>query len=105
MMQDPSGLPATTLDRLRALLSDHPRVEQAILYGSRAKGTYRPGSDIDLTLIGADLTYRDLAELAARFDESPLPYRVDLSLLAEIDNPDLIEHITRVGRVIYRRVG
>lgn len=74
------GLPEQTLAALEAILVACPRVEQAILYGSRAKGHYRPGSDIDLSLVGSALTLDDLSRIAGAFDESSIPYQVDLSL-------------------------
>ncbi len=97
------GLPASTLSCIRRILAANPHVEKAILYGSRAKGNYKPGSDIDLTLLGAELGYPDLAGIAAQLEESPIPYLVDLSLFAHIDNPNLTEHIARVGVVFYQR--
>lgn len=97
------GLSDRTLAAVRAILADYPGIELAILYGSRAKGTYRKGSDIDLTLVGAGLDHRLLAQIAGRLEDSPIPYKVDLSLKSDIDNPNLLAHIERVGAVFYRR--
>jgi predicted nucleotidyltransferase len=95
------GLPDKTLTVIRQILADYPAVNQAILYGSRAKGNYQKGSDIDLTLVGYGLDYHLLGEIAGRLEESPIPYQVDLSILEQIDNPRLREHIERVGVVFY----
>jgi predicted nucleotidyltransferase len=97
------GLSETTLSTVRAILDAHPKVESAIVYGSRAKGNYKPGSDIDLTLIGGDLDFDALGSIAGDLDESDIPYKVDLSILANISNPSLVEHIQRVGKVFYQR--
>ena len=97
------GLSEQTFATVLAILADHPEIEQAILYGSRAKGTYSKGSDIDLTLIGGRLDHRLLAQIAGRLEDSPIPYQVDLSLRSDIDNPNLLAHIDRVGVEIYRR--
>lgn len=97
------GLPETTLAAIRQILADCPAVEKAILYGSRAKGNCKPGSDIDLTLIGDQLDFRLLGELTARLEESPIPYQVDLSLWDQLDHAKLREHIERVGVVFYQR--
>jgi predicted nucleotidyltransferase len=97
------GLSDQTLATVRAILADYPEIEQAILYGSRAKGTYRKGSDIDLTLVGTGLDHRLLAQIAGCLEDSPIPYQVDLSLKTDIDNPNLLAHIERVGVVFYRR--
>ena len=103
MTRQEFGLPESTLACVRRILAANPNVEKAILYGSRAKGNCKTGSDIDLTLLGAKLAYRDLADIAGQLEESPIPYLVDLSLFAHIDNPSLIEHIERVGVVFYQR--
>lgn len=97
------GLPDTTLVVIRQILADFPTVEKAILYGSRAKGTYRHGSDIDLALVGDGLDLRVLGQIAARLEESPIPYQVDLTLWGQIDHVQLREHIERVGVVFYQR--
>jgi len=104
MIEREFGLPDTTLATVRAILAAEPKVETAIVYGSRAKGNYKPGSDIDLTLTGTDLDYSALASLAGELDESSIPYKVDLSILDRISNPSLVEHIQRVGKVFYRRM-
>jgi predicted nucleotidyltransferase len=98
------GLPDKTLAVIRQILAGYSAVEKAILYGSRAKGNYRPGSDIDLTLIGNQLDYRLLGEIAAKLEESPIPYQVDLSLWSQLDHAGLREHIERVGVVFYERI-
>ena len=96
------GLSEQTFATVHAILAAYPEIEQAILYGSRAKGTYSKGSDIDLTLIGDRLDHRLLAQIAGRMEDSPIPYQVDLSLRSDIDNPNLLAHIDRVGVEIYR---
>lgn len=98
------GLSDKTLAVIRQILADYSAVKKAILYGSRAKGNYKKGSDIDLTLIGDALDHRILGEIAGRLEESPIPYQVDLSLWEQIDNQNLLEHIERVGVVFYERV-
>lgn len=99
------GLPDKTLTTIRHILAECPAVEKAILFGSQAKGNHRPGSDIDLTLIGDQLDLTILGELATRLEESPIPYQVDLSLWSRIDHAKLREHIERVGVVFYQRLG
>lgn len=74
-----------------------------MLYGSRAMGTFRPGSDIDVTLVGEDLKLAELLKIANELDQLMLPYKIDLSLLHQLDNPQLIDHIQRVGIAIYTR--
>lgn len=97
------GLPYQTLAEIRHILSDFPALEKAILYGSRATGKYRPGSDIDLTLIGAQLDLDILGKIRTRLEESSIPYQVDLSLWDALEHPALREHIERVGVLFYER--
>jgi uncharacterized protein len=97
------GLPDKTVAIIRQILADVPAVSKAVIYGSRAKGTYRPGSDIDLTLFGEGLDLRIVGEIAAKLDESPIPYQVDLSIFDRLDHVELREHIERVGVLFYQR--
>lgn len=98
-----SGLSPATLAKIIAVLAQCPALEKAVLYGSRAKGNHRPGSDIDLSLFGETLSHAHLGQIEMQFDELMLPYSFDLSLFSQIDNPDLIEHIQRVGLVFYEK--
>ncbi|MBC8206015.1 MAG: nucleotidyltransferase domain-containing protein [Kiritimatiellales bacterium] len=96
-----AGINPEELHRLGSVFEQEPNLREVILYGSRAKGTHRPGSDIDLTLKGTALTTAWLMDLSAKIDDLLLPYEVDLSIFEHIDNPDLIEHISRVGKVVF----
>ena len=97
----PFGLPDDVLPKLLAVLSSNRKVEQVSLYGSRAKGSARPGSDIDLCIDGDSLTLGDLDELESKIDDLLLPWRVDLAVRQQIDNPELLAHIERVGIRLY----
>jgi predicted nucleotidyltransferase len=100
-VNDIAGLSSFEMDRLQSVLLTEPLITEVVLYGSRAKGTHRPGSDIDLTLKGASLTTAGLMDLSSKIDDLLLPYEVDLSIFEHIDNPDLREHIRRVGKVVF----
>ena len=97
------GLPLVAVQRICSTLARFPAIEQATLYGSRAMGRYRPGSDIDLTLSGDGLDGRLLAQVDGALDDLLLPWRFDLSLRAQLQSPALLDHIERVGQVLYRR--
>lgn len=104
--ETPFGLSASTLQKIRHTLAQHHRVQRAVVYGSRAKGTYKPGSDIDLTLHavpGTQIDHRELGDIEEEIDDLLLPYLVDLSVFEHIDNDALREHIERVGQVLYAR--
>ncbi len=97
------GLPERTCTTVRQILASYPQIEKAVLYGSRAKGNYKAGSDIDLTLFGAALDHQPLMSIASALEESDIPYIVDLSLFEQIETPALREHIERVGQVFYQK--
>ena len=96
-----SGLNPVTISKINAVFSGYPALEKAVLYGSRAKGNYRNGSDIDLTLMGVELSRGQLGQIESQLDDLLLPYSLDISLFQEIDNADLVDHIKRVGIVFY----
>ena len=97
------GLTEAQLKLLIDILQQFPTVEQAVLFGSRAKGTMHSRSDIDLAVKGAQLNRHTLAQLAMLFDESDLPYAVDVQILQDIQSPALRDHIQRIGQVIYQQ--
>jgi predicted nucleotidyltransferase len=96
-----AGLSSDEMHRIWFVFDGEPGISEVILYGSRAKGTHRPGSDLDLTLKGDVLTTNQLMDISGRIDDLLLPYEVDLSIFKHIDNPDLIDHINRVGKVVF----
>ena len=95
------GFKEAVLAQIITTLRHFPQVEEAILYGSRAKGNYRPGSDIDITLKGSDIDLKTLNSISTALDDLLLPYTFDLSAHHHINNPDLLEHIQRVGKRLY----
>ena len=103
MLSEKFGLKKTTLERINTVFLHYPEIEKVLLYGSRAMGNYRQGSDIDLTLFGDKLTYKQLNQIEIELDELMLPYSIDLSLFHHIDNQDLVDHIHREGKVFYQR--
>lgn len=97
------GLKLGMVKRMRVVLATFPQVEQAILYGSRAKGNFKNGSDIDLCLVGPSLTLPVLLNIDNALDDLLLPYKIDLSLHHHLDNAELRAHIARVGVGFYRK--
>ena len=96
------GLSDRTLNTLDSIFRRYSGIKQAILYGSRAKGNFRIGSDIDLSLKTDDkFTHTELLHISGDFDDSDLPYFVDVSIYDKLSNPDLKAHIDRVGKVLY----
>ena len=96
------GLNQETIDKINSVFEKHPEIEKVIIYGSRAKGNYKSGSDIDFTLIGNDLN--DLVEtLDSEIDDLNTPYLFDISIFGKLNSPTLKEHINRVGKVFYKK--
>ena len=87
---------------IQNIFKKYNAIDTAILYGSRAKGNYREGSDIDLTLQGSHLNLTILNKIRNELDNSTLPYKFDLSLFQTIENQDILDHIKRVGIVFYK---
>ena len=101
---DRFGLPDETMPRiLRVLSRQEGAVERVMVFGSRAKGNYRPGSDIDICLVAPMLDLPELNRIALEIDDLDLPWRIDLLLMHQIDNPDLLDHIKRVGHTVFLR--
>lgn len=89
---------------MRQVLSTYPAVEQVILYGSRAKGNYSKWSDIDITFVGDSMTLSLLMKIENELDDLLMPYKIDASILDDMENSDLVEHIHRVGVLFYEKV-
>lgn len=100
-MNDRFGLKAKNITKINEIFTFHTEVEQVILYGSRAKGNYNHGSDIDLTIKGKNLNFSKLLKIEMELDDLLLPYKIDLSIFKQIENPALISHIQRIGIVFY----
>ena len=96
-----SGLKKEAIQKVIDVFKRYDEIESAILYGSRAKGNYKPGSDIDLTLTGKNLTLKIINKIDNDIDDLLLPWVIDLSIFAQIENPELIEHIHRNGQLFY----
>lgn len=98
-----TGLKQEVIEKIQCTLTRFVAVDKAVLYGSRAKGNYKSGSDIDLTLYGVGLTHEDLMDISMALDDLLLPYTIDLSIYANLDNLELRDHIDRVGVVLFQR--
>ena len=93
------GLPERTLQEIASVLRQFPDIRWVKLYGSRALGRHRPGSDIDLAFSSEEDCS---AELAAAFEELPTPYLVDVTHWESLRHEGLRDHIARVGVLLQR---
>lgn len=97
------GLKENVLQNIINVFEKHSKIKTVLLYGSRAKGNYKEGSDIDLALVGENINIKDLTSILLKLDELYVPYDFDLVIFEKIENKDLIDHINRVGIIIYDR--
>jgi predicted nucleotidyltransferase len=98
------GLSKRSIDTLNNIFKKYDELKKVVIYGSRAIGNYKNGSDIDMTFeVGDKFSDFDLLHICGDLEESDLPYFTDCSIFSKINNPDLKEHIVRVGKVLYER--
>ncbi len=102
-MNPSHGLPVKTVEQVARVLAHFSEVREAVLFGSRAKGTHKPGSDIDLSLISEALDWRTVGKIYDALDDLLLPYRFSIILFDLNTDPELAAHIARVGIPIFRR--
>ena len=96
------GLSELVISELLAVFSRHANIDRVLIFGSRAKGNYREGSDIDLAVQGKGLNYSELQQLRIEIDDLEMLYSVDLLDYSAVDNTPIREHIDRVGQVFYQ---
>ena len=96
------GLSDSVISELQDVFRRHANISKVLIFGSRAKGNYREGSDIDLVAIGNDLDYSQLIKILTEIDNLELLYSVDLLDYNKTINTPIGEHIDRVGQVFYQ---
>ncbi len=103
-MTETIGLTEEDLRQVKTVLRDCSEVDEAILFGSRAKGTHHVGSDVDVALKGERVDFRTVLSISQQLNgESLMPYRFDILDLKSVTSPELIDHIARVGVTIYSK--
>ncbi|MGL4346280.1 MAG: nucleotidyltransferase domain-containing protein [Cellulosilyticaceae bacterium] len=96
------GLTPQDLDYIIATIQSFSEIKEAMIFGSRVKGTYKPGSDIDIAIVGDDINFDTLSKLHARLEEtSPLPYLFDIVDYTHLTHDELKDHINRMGQIIF----
>ncbi len=95
------GLEDFDIQKIQSVFTHFPEIQKVIIYGSRAKGNFKMGSDIDLTIVGENLSFSLLLSIRGKLDDLNLPYLFDVSIFTSLENLDLIEHINRVGHEFY----
>ena len=84
------------IEKIKNIFIKYNNINEVLLYGSRAIGNYKEGSDIDLTIKG-DVKFKDLQKIINELEDLLLPYKFDISIFSDINNDNLIDHIKRVG--------
>ena len=97
------GLTERDIQTIYDILHKYPEVLLVHIFGSRAKGTSKPGSDIDLAILNKGTNSNTLHKLKSDFEESSLPYKVDLVDFHSLTNQNFVEHIKRIGTAFYQR--
>jgi predicted nucleotidyltransferase len=97
------GLAESDIQNVIALLRQNQKIEKIILFGSRAKGTFNSGSDVDIAIIGNSVCLNDVLDATIEIEKLNLPYKFDLIVYDRINEEALKEHIDRVGVVLYKK--
>lgn len=97
------GLNELTIQKITDVFTKFPSIEKVVLYGSRAKGNYKNGSDIDLCLFGQNIDLALLTKIDLALDDLLTPYSFDLSIYSHLSNQALISHIDRIGIVFFEK--
>lgn len=98
-----TGISETIMAEITSVFSNFPEVEKAVLFGSRAKGNFYEGSDIDIAVFGENLNFKQILDLSIKLDSVGLLQAIDLVHFEKIKEPELKKHIERVGVQIYDR--
>jgi type I restriction enzyme S subunit len=99
-----TGLILSEIEKMRSVFKKYAEIEAVLIYGSRSKGNYKPYSDIDLSLVGKELSLTVQYKIENDLDDLLMPYKCDLSIYNTIQNKDLTAHIERVGQRFYEQV-
>jgi len=95
------GLKDDDLDFIKKTILKFNTIKKTVIFGSRAKGNYKTGSDIDIAIYGEDVDFSTVSRLHAILEEeSPMPYYFDIVDYTHLDKKELKEHIDRVGIII-----
>jgi len=98
------GLSTNDLSAINKVFSNYKNIEKVLIYGSRAKGNYKPFSDIDITLLGNTIDLTLQHQIENDLDALLLPYKFDITIFKKLNNPEFIDHINRVGIPFYEKI-
>ena len=104
-MNNSFGLKQSDLENIISILKSEGNVEKAFIFGSRAKGINRNGSDVDIALVGENLNRSVITQISYLLnEETMMPYKFDVLNYNTISSKELLSHINRVGKLIYSKL-
>ena len=101
--QNKFGLTERDMQTIKHIFSKYGEIKKVNLFGSRAKGSFKMGSDVDLAIMNLGVSEKTIAKLKSDFEESSLPYMIDCIDFSTLTNNDFIDHINRVGILFYEK--
>jgi predicted nucleotidyltransferase len=103
-MNNNFGLTTEELQEIAAVINKMQEVDEALVFGSRAKGNYQRGSDVDIALKGNNLDHTIISQISFVLNEETfMPYHFDILNYNDISNKELLSHIDRVGQTLYKK--
>jgi|TARA_Y100000389_G_scaffold154399_1_gene154914 predicted nucleotidyltransferase len=96
------GLDQNVITKIHQIFAKFQKIDQVIIYGSRAIGNHKNGSDIDLALIGCSLNFNYQCKIEVELDKLMIPHSFDIAIYDQIDNQNLIDHIQKYGKIFYK---
>ena len=98
------GLSNDIIRKIQTVLSTFPKIDTALIYGSRAKGNYRDDSDIDIALLGKDLSVENTVKpLVSKLEGIDCPHLFDITIYEKIDCPTVKKYVDEWGKIIYKK--
>lgn len=95
------GLSDTIIKELQDVFRRHANIEKVLIFGSRSKGNFRAGSDIDLAIVGKGIDYNLLLTIQCEIDDLDMLYSIDLLNYNKEKGTPIGDHIDRVGQIFY----
>ncbi len=98
------GISEGSMNMITNVMQSRKEIEKAIIFGSRAIGNYKKGSDVDIAICGDSITLDIVSEVSVKLNEElPLPYYFDILHYGSIKHKSLKKHIDDLGKVFYAR--
>jgi len=95
------GISNRSFEYIKNTFESYPEIKEVLVFGSRAKGNYRNGSDIDLAIKGTGNCLKLAFDISGILNERlPIPYKIDVLSYHDLDNSELKSHIDRVGKLL-----